>query len=619
MNDTTNYAFSFSYDVPASQPASQVEPELLIFDDCHVFQLPDNRVLVRGKRTGNQTLLTNDVLYSLHQCDSFRTLEQHIKHLATSIPELEGQEADIRQILTSVQQAGLMVSARELAASLSLGTPVDQAQQSTSLCILTCARPDALERLLDSMQGRYDFRSDDTHHIIDDSRESDLQARNRAVVEAFNQQSGNSVIYFGPEEQAQFQQKLESRLPDQKAAIDFLIGRYEHKSMASYGRSRNLALLLSVDRALIFLDDDIVFHKHHAPYTELTPRISPLPRDAEFYSDNQEWDGYADDNTANPAAEFTQMLGCTLEQALATLEQQDLPQEQLSELKLHDLPMLHKDSRILVAGCGTYGDPGMASNGWIYEINPDARKKLLRSESFYQEARTRRNIWSGRHSINFSPRFVLISQMTGLDNTALLPPYFPLFRNEDFLFGDNLQFLHPRGLMVDFPWAMPHLPMEERKWDKNSIDRPTKYGMLDFTADYLASRHSTHQPTNPSLHLQLLSGHFKELGALNENSLSQLIKDETTALQSSRIQRLDGVLSEAGEAPDYWLKDVHKIIAANQSGLTEAQDEIFPFCLKEIHKDERLQHAQQLWRQFAESLAGWEDIRHAAQSISAEK
>ena len=73
---------------------------------------------------------------------------------------------------------------------------------------------------------------------------------------------------------------------------------------------------------------------------------------------------------------------------------------------------------------------------------------------------------------NFCPRFVLLSQMTGVDNRELLPPYFPLFRNEDFLFGENLQFLHPNSLMVDFPWALPHLPLEERQWDRDSINRP---------------------------------------------------------------------------------------------------------------------------------------------------
>ncbi len=616
MNDTINYNFSFNYDQSSSKPAAATEPELIMFDDCHVFQLPDNHVLIRSKQTGIQTLITSDVLYTLHKCDSFKTLDQHISHLAATVPELQGQEADIRHILTSVQQAGLMVSARKLATALSHGAPVTRNDQSLSLCILSCDRPRALERLLDSMFSHYGINPDYDYYVIDDSRQTENQIKNQSVVEAFNQAHGTRVNYFGPEEQTRFQQQLESSLPGHRTAIDFLIGRYQIEKTASYGRTRNLALLLSVGRQLILLDDDIIYHRHLPPEVEAGARISPLPRDAEFYADNQEWEGFSSTNTSDPADEFANLLGCTLEQALATLELKQLPQKRLTELMPPDLPVVHKDARILVAGCGTFGDPGMASNGWLYETNPTARKSLLRSEDFYQEARSRRNIWSGRHAVNFSPRFVLLSQMTGMDNRELLPAYFPLFRNEDFLFGENLQFLHPDSLMVDFPWALPHLPLEERRWDKNSIDRPMNYGMLDFTADYLAPKRDAYQTKDPGLRLQLLSHLFTDLGTLDDDSLSQLIKNESCGLQSARIQRLDKTLREFPDAPDYWAEDVRKAVAANQQGLMEALDDIFPYCLKDVQKEQRLQHARELWQKFGQSLAAWEDIRQAAQSIA---
>jgi hypothetical protein len=616
MNDTINYNFSFSYDQNAGQTPAPAEPELVMFDDCQVFQLPDNHVLIRSRRTGIQTLITNDVLYALHRCDVFKTLDQHISHLAATVPELRGQEADIRHILTSVQQTGLMVSARTLANTLAHGTPGIQNGLPLSLCILSCERPEALERLLDSMYSHYGINPGYDYHVIDDSRQADSQTRNRSVVEAFNQEHGTQISYFGPEEQAQFQQQLESSLPGQRAAIDFLIGRYQIEQTASYGRTRNLALLLSVGRQLVLLDDDIIYHRHLPPAVEAGARISPRPRDAEFYSNNEEWERFASTNTTDPASEFASLLGCTLEQALATLELKQLPQERLTELMPIDLPVVQKDAQILAAGCGTFGDPGMASNGWLYEVSPAARNSLLRSEAFYQEARSRRNIWSGRHAVNFSPRFVLLSQMTGVDNRELLPPYFPLFRNEDFLFGENLQFLHPNSLMVDFPWALPHLPLEERQWNKGSISRPMNYGMLAFTADYLASTRSAYQSTDPSVRLQALSHHFIDLGTLDDASLGELIKHETCGLQSARVQRLDKILREFPGAPDYWAEDVREAIAANQRGLLEAQDDPFPHCLKDVPKDQRLQHARGLWEKFGQSLSAWEDIRQVAQLIS---
>lgn len=616
MNDTIDYSFSFSYNQPGRKPATPPDPELIIFDDCRVFQLPENHVLIRSKQTGKQTLVTNDVLYALHRCDAFRTLGQHISHLAATIPELHGQEADIRQILTSVQHAGLMVSAKTLTASLTHGIATPRKPQPLNICILTCERPEALERLLDSMHGHYGLNAENEYFVIDDSRKKQSQSRNRLVVETFNQEHGTRVNYFGPDEQSGFQQQLVSSLPGHEAAIDFLIGRYQIEQTPSYGRTRNIALLLSVGRQLVLLDDDILYHKHLPPKTATGASISSRPREAEFYSDNQEWMSYASADKDDPALEFSNLLGCTLEQALANLDLQQLAQESLTDLLQLEMPVVqHKESRILVVGCGSYGDPGMDSNGWLYEISPVARDSLLRSEDFYQEARCRRNIWSGRHAIHFSPAFVLISQMTGVDNHELLPPFFPLFRNEDFLFGENLQFLHPNSLMVDLPWALPHLPLVERRWDKERISRPANYGMLEFTADHLAFKKSAYQSTDPSLRLQALSGLFVDLGTLDDASLALLIKNETCGLQSARIQRLDKVLKEFPDAPAYWADDMRKAISANQRGLMEKIDDPFSYCLKDVAKSQRLQHARGLWLQFGRSLAAWEDIRRAAQKI----
>jgi hypothetical protein len=55
----------------------------------------------------------------------------------------------------------------------------------------------------------------------------------------------NGYTYFGLIQQEEFHQQLVSLVPNQQREIEFLIGRNADPDTESYGRSRNLGLLLS--------------------------------------------------------------------------------------------------------------------------------------------------------------------------------------------------------------------------------------------------------------------------------------------------------------------------------------------------------------------------------------
>ena len=50
----------------------------------------------------------------------------------------------------------------------------------------------------------------------------------------------------------------------------------------------------------------------------------------------------------------------------------------------------------------------------------------------------------------------------GLDNRLALPPFLPVLRNGDGLFGQMLKSCRPSGLTAYLPLAIAHLPDEER-------------------------------------------------------------------------------------------------------------------------------------------------------------
>ena len=117
-------------------------------------------------------------------------------------------------------------------------------------CIITCDRPAAVERLLESLLRGARLARQKQLLLIDDSREAANCTANAAAVERFNLLSPTSMRYFGPQEQAQLLQHAIAQLPRHETGIRFLLQRELWPGVPTYGRARNLALLLDGGRAL---------------------------------------------------------------------------------------------------------------------------------------------------------------------------------------------------------------------------------------------------------------------------------------------------------------------------------------------------------------------------------
>lgn len=610
MNDNS-YTFSFDFQVPAT---TATQPDLIAFEDCSEHPLPDDNVLIRSKRTGKKTIVTSEVLYSLRFCDKFRTLEDQVTIVADRIPELADHRDELRHILSSVLDAGLMVSAKAFSASIHTDPVPSDRDSGPTLCILTCDRPEALSRLLESIGKNKALNTDQLWYVIDDSRISEKQQRNRSIIDAFNQKQNAHITYFGPDAQRKFQTQLTDLLPEHEQQIAFLIGRHANAGIASYGRSRNLALLLSVNNHLICMDDDILYEKLAPPIESTVPGISSKPREAVFYDTPLEW---LQDNAKpeNPSKEMNRFLGKSLGQAFYSLSHHQPAAENICDLLPVELDRIKPDSKILVTACGSFGDPGSNNNDWVFSLETGSRNKLSSSKEHYELGITQRNLWCGRKSHHFVTGFALLSQMTGLDNQSLLPPYFPLFRNEDLLFGEALQFIHPDALLMEFPWSVAHLPLDARKWDKMQLDKAASHDFSGLTSYHLTSNNTSFHSNDPVSRMNTLGRQLLDLSTANDTELLDLIEEQTLRMRSAKTQYFSRLLEETEGTPDYWQNDVKRIIAANQSGLLEPAEAIFD-SLGDSDSGNSLDLARNYWRSFGLAMQAWPELRAAAEQIS---
>lgn len=614
MNDKVNYSYSYSYNLTPT-PAAEKEDELIAFDDCLEFPLPEQRVLIRSRHSGKQIIVTNDVIYSLRMCHEFRTTKEHVAYLGQAIPELADEPEDILQVLQSIRQAGLMLSARDKARSITPAADFKPSAQPLCFCILTCDRTASLSRLLDSMATTHQFDANNRYYVIDDSREHVNRDDNQEVCKKFSAAQGVALQYFGAEAQDKVLAQLKAALPEHARGMDFLLGRYQNDpTIASYGRTRNWGLLLGSGRKLLLIDDDILFQRVEPPLSESEISFSSASRGAAFFRSDNEWQALYNTGVADPTADALSMvLGTTLGETLACIGVPSLEQNSLRDLHPAAFHRMHGDSRVLLTSCGYAGDPGTTANIWLYQLPEKYHQQLLASEQDYRQHITARNVWLGSFSHTLRNSMTLMSPITGIDMRQLVPPFFPLFRNEDLLFGEMLHFLHPQGLFLDAPWAVPHIPAESRQWKKDAALQPQNYGLLDFSSDALVLNTPAFLPEDAAERLLSCGQLYSSLGQLSDEALTTKIAEQTLGLRSAQISRIKRILEHCEGEPDYWKHDLQRIVQAGEQSLATA----LPAGFQGLPGNEQEQRvlARSLWTAFAQALSGWEACLDAMKTI----
>ncbi|MDG2325225.1 MAG: hypothetical protein P8L70_00715, partial [Halioglobus sp.] len=124
---------------------------LYAFTECEVVPMFNGAAMLMDKFSDAQLLVGAPVAHAMQLCRKFRTLENHADVLASSVPELAGQQADVMNVLNMLKDASLLVTAESVCERLNaqVAAPVDL--PTTRVFIITCDRPTAVERLLESM------------------------------------------------------------------------------------------------------------------------------------------------------------------------------------------------------------------------------------------------------------------------------------------------------------------------------------------------------------------------------------------------------------------------------------------------------------------------------------
>jgi hypothetical protein len=619
-----DYSISYSYqsgpqgNPPAAGPTPAMDTRLYAFATCDRVTLDDTSVMLLNRCNGRQMAISPEVATALTYCGTFKTLQAHAETLVASIPQLQGQLEDVTGVLHMVRDAGLMLAAEDICANLQLADGEKSELAPTRVCVITCDRPPALERLLDSMLRAGSISRNDQLFLVDDSRNPDNRTQNRELVAKFNLTSPRDMLYVGADAQRQIISELTATLPRHEDAIRFLADRDRWEKRETYGLARTFCLLLTVGYRCVVMDDDILCATVQPPLrNEGISFGGGDGRELACFSSEEELMRSAAYGEVDPISGLTQCLGMGLGQALETLGMETLEANMLQDTRAALLGTLDRNSRILVTQCGSWGDPGTAGSHWFFHLGRDSVERALSVSGGLSGALENRHYWLGRSRPNID-KMAIMSQATGLDNSRLLPPYFPAFRGEDYLFASMVVCLHPDSAVLDYAWSIPHLPLEKRGAGAAREPIAARAG-LGLCARYLSNRASYEPGPCAETRLRSLAAHLCEVAEQEPDSLLATFRRELAQQHGEQLRLLREQLKaapslESSAWEGYLQRGIEEV---NRNLQTPASLGNIPGVDPENGDDALIQVFQAAIADFGRAIAAWPAIRNTAQHVTA--
>jgi hypothetical protein len=210
----------------------------------------------------------------------------------------------------------------------------------------------------------------------------------------------------------------------------------------------------------------------------------------------------------------------------------------------------------------------------------------------------------------------MMSTVLGIDNRNLLPPFMPVLRGEDGIFGYLLSICFEHSFFAHLPWAILHAA-ESRKYSPHFMKYVADRTLSDIIVFSLASQPPRPGHLSGQERLQTLGTYLTEIGRLPLPEFEEFIQLQVSSRFSQLLFTLEQSFKKYEGAPDFWGRDLRQYIQTTQQAL-QSKDCIIAQDLKEGRTDsEVLRLSQQLVLGFGRLLQVWPDMMAEARSLRA--
>jgi hypothetical protein len=612
MENTLNY--QFNYPAPSVPAVAKPDPNAPIYasEDGRVASLSSQECIFLVKRSGEPHVMTFQVLQALDLCREFRTLDEHVVRIQSTIPGLAGKGEAVRRVLDGLAQRKLLLSDADFIGRMQ-GAPARARAPMRAVFIRACDRPEQLGNLLKSLT-EYErrYRANHRYVVIDDSVLAGHINEQRDLLREFARTTGSKVSYIGNAERNKIVEKFAKAHPRSKDQLARLVLREAHPQAQRFGGGRgwNLALLLSAGARLALLDDDerLPLRRTESARAGLNPNPA-MSMEAHFFTSMEQALGSGVEVDEDPFALHLDACG----QSLGTLVGSSYPlaRDALRGLNLGRLDLLSPDAFVATTQNGSYGSSRTASGLWLYQLGTESRAEFWRDRESYMRNAEAQYLHAGVDQAR-------VDEVAGftpftLDNSRFLPCTNPVGRAEDSLGSALTRYCHPDALALELPVAVGHVQETARKRSTRTLSA-SEPRVNDFLRDFVRRQSGLFKAEEPGQRMILLAAVLRDLAHASAAEREAHLREYLSYVRADVIDRLQHQIEAAEQAPVYWQADARAIVEANAKMLLASapprladwpEDIDAPGCARMLSAEidamaEACEHWPALWRHAAE-------------------
>lgn len=561
--------------------------------------LSHEELVFMNRDTGENHVMTNQVLHALSLCQEFKPLDQHVFAISQALPELSEQVHAIQQVTDFLIKNKLLLEDKSWQQDLSEGS-TQQNIESSGIVVRTCNRPDQLQRLLQSLvKYQSSFNTSFPVQIYDDSSTEKFEQELKDICKSFKKDL--TINFYGSKWQEQFVTMLKTEFVNQHDTIDWLLEAKEN--IFTGGRVWNFSLLNNAGKKFLFFDDDYIFE------SRIVSKESKL-LDLNDRHDLSVGFSLSLSDIRQSSVEYehdvlTQMLNSCGQTVGNWLSTSDVEFKSVENQSLLELQRINSNSVIKSVGNGTWGSPRSNSNYWLYYLQGEQKQEFWKSREIYLDNIEASNL------MHYSQDYEFLSltkfSPSAIDNSTMLPFAVPVNRVEDHFFNAVSLFCYPNQVSLHCPFMMGHIQTSKRdRSSKNHI--ATRPNFNKFIADFSLTLLQSTDAIDPQLRLKTLSNYVMGLADSSDNNIHNRLKEYLSQIRSDMVLSMQQQMATSPDAPVYWQADVREIIEANGKAILQNDAPLLEDWDDSLNINECIDQARIDLTQIAQAMDLWPDL-----------
>jgi hypothetical protein len=202
-----------------------------------------------------------------------------------------------------------------------------------------------------------------------------------------------------------------------------------------------------------------------------------------------------------------------------------------------------------------------------------------------------------------------------LDNRELLPPFMPIMRAEDSLWGVTVETAMSDSFFCVMPWMIEHVGAGHK--DRSGPGRNARCARTGirevFTALIRLCPGQAHASADSNL--MALGRKLSELSSLPPYELEEVLRLGMLPKYLFVIQKMEKFLTKHGRQPKFWSDDIEEFVVASRENLVSRNFHIAEDLIEEFGGTEAASAQQRLIGQFGELLEVWPRIYEGGRQL----